>query len=82
MEKFLRSPVAAMHPATYRTGTFGCAPLIPRLMNLNNLLWIAGLLLVLWVVAAVTKFVVGALLHLLWIAALVLLVVWAYRKIF
>lgn len=51
-------------------------------MNFNNLLWIAGLLLVLWVVASVTKFVVGALLHLLWIAALVLLVVWAYRKIF
>lgn len=51
-------------------------------MNLNNLLWIAGLLLVLWVIAAVTKAVVGALLHLLWIAALVLLVVWAYRRIF
>ena len=57
-------------------------PLIPKPMNLNNLLWIAGLLLVLWIVAAVTKFVVGALLHLLWIVALLLLVVWAYRKIF
>lgn len=48
----------------------------------NNLLWLAGLLLVLWVFAAVTKFVVGALLHLLWIAALVLLAVWAFRRIF
>lgn len=51
-------------------------------MNLNNLLWIAGLLLVLYVVAALTKFVVGALLNLLWIAAIILLIVWAYRKIF
>lgn len=51
-------------------------------MNRNNLLWIAGLLLVLWLVAAVTKFVVGAVLHLLWIVALVLLVMWAFRKIF
>ena len=51
-------------------------------MNFNNLLWIAGLLLVLWVIAAVTKFVVGALLHLLWIVALILLVVWSYRKFF
>ena len=51
-------------------------------MNMNNLVWVAGLLLVLWVVAAVTKLVVGALLHLLWIVALVLLAVWAFRKIF
>ena len=51
-------------------------------MNLNNLLWVAGLLILLWVVAAVTKFVVGAVLHLFWILALVLLVVWAFRKFF
>lgn len=57
-------------------------PRIFRPMNRNNLLWIAGLLLVLWLVAAVTKFVVGAVLHLLWIVALVLLVMWAFRKIF
>jgi hypothetical protein len=51
-------------------------------MNLNNLLWVAGLLILLWVVAAVTKFVVGAVLHLFWILALVLLAVWAFRKFF
>lgn len=51
-------------------------------MTRNNLLWIAGVLLALWIVAAVTKVVVGALLHLLWVVALVLLVMWAYRKIF
>lgn len=51
-------------------------------MNLNTLLWVGIALLVLWVLAAVTKFVVGALLHLLWIVALVFLVVWAYRKLF
>lgn len=49
---------------------------------MNNLLWIAGLLIVLWVLAAVTKFVVGAVLHLLWVAALILLAVWAFKKIF
>ena len=51
-------------------------------MTRNNLLWIAGVLLALWIVAAVTKVVVGALLHLLWIGALILLVVWAFRRIF
>jgi hypothetical protein len=51
-------------------------------MNLNNLLWLAGVLLVLWVVVEVTGFVVGALLNLFWIAALVALAVWAYRRIF
>lgn len=49
---------------------------------MNNLLWIAGLLVVLWVLAAVTKFVVGAVLHLLWVAALILIAVWAFKKIF
>ena len=73
-EAGISGPRAALPaPATTR---------IHESMNRNNLLWVAGLLLVLWVVAAVTKFVVGALLHLLWIAALVLLVMWAYRKIF
>ena len=51
-------------------------------MTKNNLLWLGGLLLLLWVVAAVTRVVVGALLHLVWIAGLVLLVAWAYRKLF
>lgn len=49
---------------------------------MNNLLWIAILLIVLWVIASVTKFVVGAVLHLLWVLALVLLVIWVIRKIF
>ena len=51
-------------------------------MNVNNLLWIAVVLLVIWVIAAFTKFVAGALLNLLWVAALILLAVWAFRKIF
>lgn len=49
---------------------------------MNNLLWIAILLIILWVIASVTKFVVGAVLHLLWVLALVLLVIWVIRKIF
>lgn len=49
---------------------------------MNNLLWIAIVLILLWVVASVTKFVVGAMLHLLWIVAIVLLVIWLIRKIF
>lgn len=49
---------------------------------MNNLLWIAAVLIVIWIVAAFTKAVAGALLNLLWIVALILLVVWAIRKIF
>ena len=49
---------------------------------MNNLLWIAIALIVLWVIASVTKFVVGAVLHLFWVLAIILLVVWAVRKIF
>ena len=50
--------------------------------GMNNLLWIAIVLIVIWVVAATTKFVVGALLHLFWVLAVILLVVWAVKKIF
>ena len=51
-------------------------------MNMNNLLWIAIVLIVIWVLASVTKFVVGAALHLFWVLAIILLVVWAVKKIF
>jgi len=47
---------------------------------MNNLVWIAIALVVVWVLASVTKFVVGAALHLFWVLAVVLLVVWAFRK--
>ncbi len=49
---------------------------------MNNLLWIAGLLVIIWIVAAVTEFVVGAVLNLLWIVALILIAIWVVRKIF
>lgn len=49
---------------------------------MNNLLWIAVVLIILWIVASVTKFVVGAVLHLLLVVAVILLAVWAFRKIF
>lgn len=42
----------------------------------RTLLWIAVGLLVTWVIARVVGFVAGALLNLLWIAALVLFVIW------
>lgn len=49
---------------------------------MNNLLWLAIVLVVIWVVASVTKFVVGALVHLLLALAVVLLVIWVIKKIF
>jgi len=45
------------------------------------LLWVAIILVVLWVLAEVLGFVLGAALHLLWIAAIVLFVLWLFRKI-
>lgn len=49
---------------------------------MNKLPLIAIVLIVVWVVAATTKFVVGAVLHLFWVLAVILLLVWAVRKIF
>lgn len=49
---------------------------------MDKLLWIAIVLLVVWVIARVVGFVAGALLHLLWIVAVVLFIVWLLRKLF
>ncbi|HEV2147487.1 MAG TPA: hypothetical protein VGR37_08790 [Longimicrobiaceae bacterium] len=48
---------------------------------MNWLLIFAIALVVLWVAAEVLGWVLGAALHLLWIAALVLLAVWVVGKI-
>ncbi|CAN5719964.1 hypothetical protein BH23GEM8_BH23GEM8_12120 [soil metagenome] len=48
---------------------------------MNNLLYLAILLVVIWVVARVVGFVAGALLHLLWIVAIVLVIIWLVRKV-
>lgn len=50
--------------------------------NLNYLLGIAVVLIIIWIVASLTRFLAGALLNLLLIVAVILLVVWAVRKIF
>ena len=47
---------------------------------MTSLRTIALILIVLWVVAAVTKFVVGAAIHLLLVVGIILLVVSAVRK--
>ena len=51
-------------------------------MKSNNLVLVAVILIAIWVLASVTKFVVGALLHLLWVLAIILLLYWAVRKFF
>ena len=48
---------------------------------MNWLLWLAIALVVLWVVAEALGWVLGVLLHLLWIGALVLVAVWLFRKL-
>jgi hypothetical protein len=49
--------------------------------GMNWLLWAAVILVVLWVLAEVLGWVLGALLHLLWIGAIILFVLWLVGKI-
>lgn len=49
---------------------------------MNNLLYIAIVLIVIWVIARVVGFVAGALLNLLWILAIILFIVWLARRVF
>jgi hypothetical protein len=47
---------------------------------MNWLVILAVVLITLWILAEVLGFVIGAALHLLWIAALVLLALWLFQK--
>lgn len=49
--------------------------------NLNSLLVLAIALILIWLVASVTRFVAGALLNLLLVGGVILLIVWGIRKI-
>lgn len=49
--------------------------------NLNYLVAIAVVLVIVWVLATVTRFIVGAMLNLLLVVAVILLVVWAVRRV-
>lgn len=48
---------------------------------MNWLIWLAVVLVVLWVLAQALGWVLGAALHLLWIVALVLFAVWLFQKV-
>lgn len=50
-------------------------------MRTNWLVALAILLLILWVVARVVGWVLGLAVHLLWVAALVLLAIWLFQKV-
>jgi hypothetical protein len=47
---------------------------------MNSYLWLAIILVLLWLGARVFLAVTAAMLHLLWIIALILLLVWVVRK--
>jgi len=42
----------------------------------HSLLWIAVVLIVIWVIARLTLAVTSLALHILWIAALILIIIW------
>lgn len=48
---------------------------------MNWLLTLAIVLVVLWILAEVLGWVLGAALHLLWIAAIVLFAIWLFNKV-
>lgn len=48
---------------------------------MRTLLWIAVLLVVVWIIARLIAGIASALLNLLWIVALVLLVLWLIGKV-
>lgn len=49
--------------------------------NINGILLLALLLIVIWIVATVTRFIAGAMLNLLLLASIGLFIVWAFRRL-
>lgn len=49
--------------------------------TMNALIWLAIVLLVIWVLARVVFAVTGMLLHLLWIAALIFGAIWLFQNV-
>ena len=47
---------------------------------MNSLIYLAILLVIIWVVAVIVVKVTGFFLHLLWIAAVVLFIIWVIGK--
>ena len=52
-----------------------------RSMGMNAIAWLAIALLILWAVLRLALAITAGLLHLLWIAAIVMLVVWIFNKL-
>jgi hypothetical protein len=48
---------------------------------MNNLIWLAVLLVIIWVVARVFLAVTGALLHVLWIVAVIVAIIWLIKRV-
>jgi hypothetical protein len=47
----------------------------------HSLLWIAVLLIVIWVIARLTLAVTSLALHILWIVAVIMIIIWLIRLI-
>jgi len=48
---------------------------------MNSFLWLAVVLVVIWIVARIFLAVTSVALHLLWVAGIILLVIWVIKKI-
>ncbi|MGZ4966986.1 MAG: lmo0937 family membrane protein [Chthoniobacterales bacterium] len=48
---------------------------------MHTFLWIAILLFVIWIVVRFALALTGALLHLIWIIAIICLIVWVVRRV-
>ncbi len=48
---------------------------------MNFLIWLAILLAVLWIILRVALAVTSGVLHLIWIAAVIMLVIWLFNKL-
>ena len=49
--------------------------------RMNTLAWLAIVLIIGWIILRMALAITTGLLHLLWIAALVMFVIWAYGKL-
>jgi hypothetical protein len=48
---------------------------------MNSLVWLALVAVIIWIVLRVALAITSGILHLLWIAAIIMFVMWLYHKV-
>lgn len=81
MRSYARRSCEKSNEATKESFRHHQATLQTRSLGMNALAWFALILFVVWLVLKLALAITSGLLHLVWLAAVVMLVMWLFNKV-